>query len=180
MPISDQNHTTYRYTLIPRTLIFLTRQDQILLIKGAPHKRLWANLYNGIGGHVERGEGLLTAAKRELREETGLTDVELWLCGTITIDTNDNPGIGIFVFRGEYMDGELKESKEGTLTWISLDQVYSLPLVEDLYQLLPKVLKTSTGSHYFSALYTYDESDQIKISFSDFHQTYRNGVKSDL
>jgi 8-oxo-dGTP diphosphatase len=167
MPISDQDHTIFRYTLIPRTLIFLTRQDQILLIKGSPHKRLWANLYNGIGGHVERGEDLLTAAKRELREESGLTDVELWLCGTIAIDTNDNPGIGIFVYRGECVAEELQESKEGTLAWISLDQVFSLPLVEDLYQLLPRILKTSKHGRILSALYTYDEHDQLKISFSD-------------
>jgi 8-oxo-dGTP diphosphatase len=167
MPISDQDHTTSRYTLIPRTLIFLTHQDQILLIKGAPHKRLWANLYNGIGGHVERGEDLLTAAKRELLEETGLTEVELWLCGTITIDTNDNPGIGIFVYRGECMVAELKESKEGTLSWIPLDQVYSVPLVKDLYQLLPRILKTSRNSRNFSALYTYNAYDQLIIRFGD-------------
>ena len=167
MPISDQDHTTIRYSLIPRTLIFLTRQDQILLIKGARHKRLWANQYNGIGGHVERGEDLLTAAKRELHEETGLKDVELWLCGTITIDTNDNPGIGIFVYRGDYKAGELKESKEGTLAWITLDQVFSLPLVEDLYQLLPRILNTSKTGRNFSALYTYDKQGQLNIRFSD-------------
>ena len=167
MPISDQDHTTLRYTLIPRTLIFLTHQDHILLIKGAPHKRLWANLYNGIGGHVERGEDLLTAAKRELVEETGLTDVKLWLCGTITIDTNDNPGIVIFVFRGDCVAGELKESIEGTLAWVSLDHVFSLPLVEDLYQLLPRVLKTPIDSRNFSALYSYDECDQLIVRFSD-------------
>lgn len=167
MPISDQDHTTFRYSLIPRTLIFLTRQDQILLIKGARHKRLWANQYNGIGGHVERGEDLLTAAKRELLEETGLEDVELWLCGTITIDTNDNPGIGIFVYRGDYKAGELKESKEGTLAWITLDQVFSLPLVEDLYQLLPRILNTSKSGRKFSALYTYDKQGQLNIRFSD-------------
>ena len=167
MPISDQDHTTFRYTLIPRTLIFLTHQNQILLIRGAPHKRLWANLYNGIGGHVERGEDLLTAAKRELREETGLTDIELWLCGTITIDTNDNPGIVIFVYRGECMVEELQESKEGSLVWNALDQVFSLPLVEDLYQLLPRILNTSQHGRKFSALYSYDERDQLKIRFSD-------------
>ena len=66
MPSSDQGVTHDRYTLIPRTLIFLTRGERVLLLKGAPHKRLWANRYNGVGGHIERGEDVLTSARREL------------------------------------------------------------------------------------------------------------------
>jgi 8-oxo-dGTP diphosphatase len=86
-------------------LIFITRGEQVLLIRGAPTKRLWANLYNGIGGHVERGESLLQAACRELHEETGLTPAGLalpglWLCGILSVDTGTSPGIGVFIFRG--------------------------------------------------------------------------------
>ena len=86
MPVSDQGIRQHRYMLIPRTLIFVTHEDQLLLIQGAPGKRLWAGRYNGIGGHVEQGEDFLSAAKRELDEETGLNDIDLWLCGTVTID----------------------------------------------------------------------------------------------
>jgi len=84
MPSSDQGVTRDRYTLIPRTLIFLTRGERVLLLKGAPHKRLWADRYNGLGGHIERGEDVLTSARRELAEETGLQCPGLWLCGVIT------------------------------------------------------------------------------------------------
>ncbi|MCC6299789.1 MAG: hypothetical protein IT314_10855 [Anaerolineales bacterium] len=52
MPLSDQGTTSNRYTLIPRTAIFLRRRDSYLLLKGAPTKRLWANKYNGLGGHL--------------------------------------------------------------------------------------------------------------------------------
>ena len=53
MPSSDQGLTNDRYTLIPRVLVFLTRGDTVLLLKGAPTKRLWAGKYNGVGGHVD-------------------------------------------------------------------------------------------------------------------------------
>ena len=81
MPASDQGSLTGRYTLIPRTLIFLSCGNRMLLIKGAPHKRLWANLYNGIGGHVERGEDILSAARRELQEEIGMAAKEFQYLG---------------------------------------------------------------------------------------------------
>ena len=52
MPQSDQGITKDRYIVIPRTAIFLWRGDLVLLLKGAPTKRLWANKYNGLGGYL--------------------------------------------------------------------------------------------------------------------------------
>ena len=94
MPSSDQGINLDRYLLVPRTLIFLVKGDHVLLLKGGPEKRLWSGLYNGLGGHVERGEDVFSAAYRELVEETGFEVDDLWLCGLITIDTGEQIGVG--------------------------------------------------------------------------------------
>ena len=76
-----------------RVLIFLTSTHpatgarELLLLKGAPAKRLWANRYNGLGGHVEATEDVYTAAVREVWEEAGIEVRELALRGVVTIDT---------------------------------------------------------------------------------------------
>lgn len=151
-----QKSSEDRYTIIPRTLIFLRRDQTVLLIKGAKDKRLWADLYNGVGGHIEQGEDIFSAARRELCEETGLTPDNLFLCGTILIDTGDKPGIGIFVFTGECKQGDPKPSIEGSLRWVNPDDLSALRLVEDLPVLLPRVLRWKPGDIPFSGIYKID------------------------
>jgi 8-oxo-dGTP diphosphatase len=167
MPKEDQGVSKDRYMLIPRVLVFIFNGDRVLLIKGAAHKRIWANRYNGVGGHVERSEDILSAARRETFEETGLDMPELELCGMVNIDTGEDIGIGVFVFRGKYAGGELVESREGKVEWISLEETNGLPLVEDLPFLLQNVSQHSKNRCPFSAHYSYDHSGHLVIRLGE-------------
>ncbi len=153
MENQKQKILPYRYNVIPRTLIFVTNLDEILLIKGAANKKIWPGYFNGIGGHIERGEDVLSAAKRELFEETGIQNIGLELRAVIFIDVDEKQGISMYVFTGNTDQKETLSSEEGTLEWVKIDELKAYPLVEDLYELIPMVLtsdkKIQFGRYYY-------------------------------
>ena len=166
MGVKAQGVSQDRYTVILRVLIFpFSSDDKVLLLKGSEHKRIWAGLWNGIGGHVEAGESVLQAAKRELQEETGLRAEKLLFCGSVIVETQTLPGSVFFVFKAEGLSGKQHESPEGTLRWFDLDEIHQVPLVEDVPTLVGKVSRFQAGSQPFWGFYRYDAEDQLVMSF---------------
>jgi 8-oxo-dGTP diphosphatase len=157
-----------RALFIARTLVFIQREDRLLLLKGAPHKRLWANLYNGIGGHVEQGESIRNAALREVREEVGLSDLKsLALKAVISIDTATNPGIVLFVFTAKTEAHEVTGSPEGDPEWVDWRSLPSDQMVSDLPELLPRILNRRPEFPPLLAHYHYDAAGQLMTDFGE-------------
>lgn len=156
--------TSGRYLTIPRTLCFITCGEEVLLLRGAPDKAIWPNRYNGIGGHVERGEDVYSAAEREIRQEAGIEVDDLHLRAIINIapDT-DGPGVLLFVFTARALSRHVEASAEGTPVWMHRDRLGEVNLVEDLPVILPDVLTADPQAPPLFAHYTYDEEDRLIV-----------------
>jgi 8-oxo-dGTP diphosphatase len=165
----EQNINRSRYKVIPRVIVFVTRGEEILLLKIAPRNgrvTRWTGRYNGLGGHIERGEDSLTAARRELLEEAGVT-ANLRLCGLLIVNADEDVGIELHIFSGEYVSGALLSTHEGIPEWIPLDKLDETPLVDDGPVLIAKILAMQPGDPPFCARSFYDENGLVKVVFGE-------------
>jgi len=168
MTLAGQRFDPRRYAVIPRCLVFGIEGDRLLLLHLPPDRGPWGGLYNGIGGHIEVGEDPRSAARREFREETGLTPGELVLAGVVMVDTGHSPGIGLYVFLAQATGEVGAGTREGTPIWVRRDELPALPLVADLPTLLPRALAVLDGAAPpFSAFYRYDADGALHITFGD-------------
>lgn len=160
--------TSGRWLTMPRTLCFITQGEDVLLMKRAAHKRIFPNCYNGVGGHIERDEDPLNSARREILEETGLSQIEdLALRAIYNIDAGAETGITLFVFVGQTHLREVQANAEGTLHWVNQADVLNLDLVEDLPMILPRVLAMQAGDAPLFVHVSYDAADCIQMRFAE-------------
>ncbi|MGI6496121.1 MAG: NUDIX hydrolase [Kiritimatiellia bacterium] len=98
--------------------------------------------YNGIGGKIERNEDVASGMTREIREETGLEVVSMRLRGTIAwADFGPKKEDWLaFVFVVDAFRGEpFARNEEGTLSWVPLETMGSLPMWKGDRLFLPMV-----------------------------------------
>jgi 8-oxo-dGTP diphosphatase len=164
------NATEGRWLVIPRTLSFIFHGSDVLLMRRAPHKRVFPNQYNGLGGHIERDEDVWTSARREIAEESGLATFELRLRGVHQIDAGAQTGILLFIFTAQAESRAVIECSEGTLEWRSPDEWAVLPLVEDVAAILDRLARTQPDAPPWFAHVSYDSADMIQLRFAGAEQ----------
>ncbi len=158
--------TQDRWLTLPRTLSFVINGEDVLMIKRDASRRVFPNKYNGLGGHIERDEAVYSSALREIKEESGLSVKSLRLCSIHNVDAGGASGILLFVFTAISDSRDLgPDTPEGSLQWIPLDSVMNYDLVEDLPQLLPRILKMRDNQAPLHAHVSYDEEDMIRLRF---------------
>ena len=114
--------------------IAVLSQNKVLLVRRnrAPSAGLWSLP----GGKIEGGESPREAARRELKEETGLeADVE-GVLDWVAVAASDQT-YRLTVFYGRLAGGALKPGGDAdTAEWVHLDEVEGRPMTEGTAELI--------------------------------------------
>jgi len=114
------------------TLCYLIRDNQTLMIHRVKKENdMHHGKWNGLGGKLEPGETPEECARREIKEEAGLTAKGLTLKGILTFpEFSAGEDWYAFVFVVDEFEGNMIESDEGNLRWIDNDKLLDLNLWE--------------------------------------------------
>lgn len=139
------------------TVSFVLHGTDVLLLRHPESSDRFPGRWNGIGGHVEAGECIRDAARREIREETGLDVVDLRLCGVLHESGLLGRAHVLFVFSGSSRERALHSPEGKTLRWQPVARVAELTLVADVAPLLARVL---AGGEPFFGVEHFDGGDR--------------------
>ncbi|MBQ9986911.1 MAG: 8-oxo-dGTP diphosphatase [Erysipelotrichales bacterium] len=115
------------------TVLCLVTQGNHILLQNRV-KRDWRG-YTLPGGHVEKGESIVEAVIREMREETGLTILHPTLCGVKQFPIEEGRYI-VFLFKCHEFTGDLVSSQEGEMVWVDREHLDEYTTVDDFMELL--------------------------------------------
>ena len=133
------------YTPIVATLGYVLSSDgkQVLMIhRNARPGDLHLGKYNGLGGKMERDEDAAACMRREIREEAGIECGTMRLRGTISwpgFGKHGEDWLGFLFLISAYSGEPFAENAEGTLAWVPVADMPSLPLWEGDRHFLPLV-----------------------------------------
>lgn len=138
------------------TLCLIHQHPKILL--GMKKRGFGAGRWNGFGGKVSSEETIEDAAKREIREETGIKVTNLDKAGIIDFEFKGNPEIlQVHIFRSDNFLGEPTESEEMKPQWFHIDEIpFNEMWPDDIYW-MPLFL----DGKKFKGKFLFGESDVI-------------------
>ena len=145
--------------------VFIRRGVDYLMLRRSPNKRYAPNIVHPVGGKMEPGENALAGAKREAFEETGLTISNVRL-RAVLLDVKPVPEEPydwlVYHFLADYESGELRETAEGQLVWLTRDEMVDQDLHPSVRPVIHHILDESVGTTFVT--YQYAAHDRKMIT----------------
>lgn len=138
------------------TVLCLVHKGDAYLLQNRTKNDHW-NGYALPGGHIERGESIVDAVVREMKEETGLTILNPKLCGVKQFPIEAGRYL-VFLFCADEFEGELTSSEEGTMHWIRKEELSGVNTVADFNELLQVMLDENLNEFQYVI-----EGDEWKV-----------------
>lgn len=111
------------------------------------------------GGHIKKGEDIISSVIREVKEETGLDIKDPILCGIEEYKNNNEYDRYLtFLFKTNKFKGKLKSSNEGKVYWINREELLNSDNLSLDLDLIYKVM----NSDKLSELIYYKEDKNWK------------------
>lgn len=143
---------------IRRTLVFLRRDDEVLL---AMKKRGFGEgKWNGAGGKIDRGETVEQAMVREAEEEIDVTPLKYYKVAEIDFIQPDQPNpwrMYGYVYLCDEWRGEPRETEEMAPRWFKID---SLPF-DDMWEDDQYWLLQALNGQKLFAQFTFNSQDKL-------------------
>ena len=118
------------------------RRKTLLVHRNARARDQHFAKYNGLGGKMRADEDVVSCLRREIREEAGIECEKILLRGTINwtgFGPEGESWLG-FIFRIDRFSGTpRKNNDEGTLSWVEIEKLHTLPMWEGDRFFLPLV-----------------------------------------
>lgn len=143
-----------RYTVIPRVLVFVSKENKLLMIKYSgkgtnqtAEKSERKDIYNCIGGHIEADQDVIAAAETEALEEAGVHLINPKLKGVINIRNFAGKNILNFIVTATTKDTPLLSTLEGKLKFVDpadLKTKQTFPDLVAIFETLEKLEEAQT------------------------------------
>lgn len=125
-------------------MCMIKNKDKVLVLNR--NDPVWPGL-TFPGGHVEAHESFNDSVIREIQEETGLKIVHPKLVGIKQFYDDNNHRYLVFFYIATKFSGKLRASKEGSLSWMSKEELEKHQLAYNFDHDLPVFFDPNISEH---------------------------------
>jgi len=139
----------------------IRKNGKFLVLRRSKRKKYAPGVVHLVGGKIDLDENPYSAAIREVYEETGVK-VENVRLEAVFLELK--PVLGepynwlIFHFSADYKEGNVKETEEGELLWLTGEEVKRQNLFPSVRPVIEHILDKETGTVF--ATFEYDDQKQ--------------------